>query len=45
MIDVMEERLKNTNKKSKDYERIFTWVKESEIWVELYRDKIKEEIG
>lgn len=45
MIDVMEERLKNTVKKSKDYERIFTWVKESEIWVELYRDKIKEEIG
>ncbi len=45
MIDVMEERLKNIVKKSKDYERIFTWIKESEIWVELYRDKIKEEIG
>ena len=45
MIDVMEERLKNIVKKSKNYERIFTWVKESEIWVELYRDKIKEEIG
>ena len=45
MIEVMENRLKSTPKESDNYKRIYKWVKESEIWVDLYRDRIKEEIG
>lgn len=45
MIEVMENRLKSAPKESDNYKKIYKWVKESEIWVDLYRDRIKEEIG
>lgn len=45
MIEVMEKRLSKSDKAKNNYQRIFTWVRQSEIWVELYRDRIKEEIG
>lgn len=45
IIYVMEEKLSKTGVKNKDYEKVFQWVKRSECWVELYRNKIKEFIG
>ena len=45
IIDVMEEKLRKTDLKNKDYEKVFQWVKRSECWVELYRNKITEFIG
>lgn len=45
MIDVMEEKLRKTDLKNKDYEKVFQWVKRSQCWVELYRNKITEFIG
>lgn len=42
--EVMESRLKNLNKNDTYYERIYQWVKWSEVWVDLYEDRIKEEI-
>ena len=40
----MESRLKNIDKTNNSYERIYQWVKWSEVWVDLYEDRIKEEI-
>ncbi len=45
IIDVMDEKLCKTDIKNKDYEKIFQWVKRSQCWVELYRNKIAEFIG
>ena len=45
IIDVMEEKLCKTDVKNKDYEKVFQWVKRSQCWVELYRNKITEFIG
>ena len=45
IIDVMEEKLRKTDVKNKDYEKVFQWVKRSQCWVELYRNKITEFIG
>lgn len=45
IIDVMEEKLRKTDIKNKDYEKVFQWVKRSQCWVELYRNKITEFIG
>lgn len=45
MMKVMEARLAKTDKSESNYPRIFTWVRQSEIWVELYRDRITKEIG
>lgn len=42
--EVMESRLKNIDKTNNSYERIYQWVKWSEVWVDLYEDRIKEEI-
>lgn len=42
IIDVMEEKLRKTDLKNKDYVKIFQWVKRSQCWVELYRNKITE---
>lgn len=45
MRNVMEDRLAKTPKETMDYSRIFKWVRESEIWVELYEERITKEIG
>ena len=45
IIDVMDEKLCKTDIKNKDCEKIFQWVKRSQCWVELYRNKIAEFIG
>lgn len=45
IIEVMESKLSGLDKESPDYQRIYQWVKWSEVWVEMYRDRIKEEIG
>lgn len=41
---VMESRLKNIDRSDNSYERIYQWVKWSEVWVDLYEDKIRCEI-
>ena len=43
MIQVMDSRLKRSVKQN--YKRIFEWIGWSKVFVELYRDRIKEEIG
>ncbi len=45
MKKVMEKRLLNTPKSSANYAQIFKWVKESEIWVDLYQERMEKEIG
>lgn len=45
MISVMESRLEGMSKDNPQYSRIYQWVKWSETWVELYREKITERIG
>ena len=40
----MESRLKNIDRSDNSYERIYQWVKWSEVWVDLYEDKIRCEI-
>ena len=45
IIVVMDKALQGTPKDSPNYQRVFEWVGWSKIWVELFRNKITEEIG
>lgn len=42
--NVMESKLKNINRVDNSYEHIYQWVKWSEVWLDLYEEKIREEI-
>ena len=45
MILVMNNAIKGTSNDNPNYQRIYEWVGWSKIWVELFRDKIKQDIG
>lgn len=45
MIDVMESQIQKIPKSHPHYGNIYQWVKWSEIWVELFREKINRETG
>lgn len=45
LMETMENRLKDKEPLDEDYERIRGWVRYSETWVVLYRERIKREIG
>lgn len=45
IIEVMQSRIKNITPNNPQYERLYQWVKWSEIWVDLYCEKIREMIG